>query len=55
MDDVDVGDCSTDGSCADDGTGDALDGLGAPKEAEATLLEASALALQQFSIGKKDV
>lgn len=50
MDDVDVGDCSTDGSCAEEGGGDEAAGIGAVNEPKATLLEASALALQQFSI-----
>ena len=52
MDDMDAGDCSTDGSCAgDDGMVSEVPVEGV-KLAKTTLQEETYLAFQQFSIGK---
>ena len=55
MSDMDMGDCSTDGTCEDAGGGAGgengpIDGV---KFSDLTLLEETVLALQQLSIGKK--
>ena len=51
MSDIDVGDCSSDGSCGDDDSGVPMPGSEGKLDGETSLLEASQLALQQFSIG----
>lgn len=56
MSDMDVGDCSTDGTCEDvTGPGGAMIPIEGVKFSNATLLEETTLAIQQFSIGNYDL
>lgn len=52
MDDMDAGDCSTDGSCGGDDAMMAEVPVEGVKLAKTTLQEETYLAFQQFSIGK---
>lgn len=54
MDDVDAGDCSTDGSCAGDDAVMAGPPVAGVKLATTTLTQESVMAFQQFSIGNKN-
>ena len=50
---MDVGDCSTDGSCGDDDSSISETDLFGVKLAPTSLTEETVNALQQFSIGKE--
>ena len=51
---MDVGDCSTDGSCGDDDSSISEADLFGVKLAPTSLTEETVNALQQFSIGKQN-
>ena len=51
---MDVGDCSTDGSCGDDDSSISETDLFGVKLAPTSLTEETVNALQQFSIGKQN-
>ena len=53
MSDMEMGDCSTDGTCEDQSGGEETSGpIEGVKLSNTTLLEETTLALQQFSVGK---
>lgn len=56
MSDMDMGgDCSSDGTCADDESGGDMNDAGDKGDAGTSLLDASLMAMQQFSIGKQRI
>ena len=52
MSDMEMGDCSTDGTCEEPSSDDVDGPIEGVKIGNTTLLEETTLALQQFSVGK---
>uniref|UniRef100_A0A0K2TA96 Uncharacterized protein n=1 Tax=Lepeophtheirus salmonis TaxID=72036 RepID=A0A0K2TA96_LEPSM len=50
MDDLGAGDCTTDGTCEEDAAGDGNSGIEGLKPSDASLLDETTMAIQQFSV-----